>query len=76
MITQYANRDASHPWPAVRIIKGLPGHPEGCIRFPRPELRERWERLGICQLIVEADIVPLPQKKKRGRPRRIVDGDQ
>ena len=65
MITQYADRDGSIPWPAVRIVKGLPGHPKGCVRYPRPELRERWERLGICELMA-APVV----KKKRGRPRK------
>lgn len=61
MITDYANRDLGQIWPAVRIIKGIPGHPEGAVRYPRPEQREQWERQGVCVLL----------KKKRGRPRKI-----
>lgn len=43
-------------WPAVIITKGIPDHPEGAIRYPRPELRERWQKMGICRLATETDV--------------------
>lgn len=46
----------SKQWPAVIITKGIPDHPEGAIRFPRRELRERWEKMGICRLATETDV--------------------
>ncbi|MDH3636845.1 MAG: hypothetical protein OES09_00070 [Gammaproteobacteria bacterium] len=62
MITNYATRESGPTWPAVRIIKGLPGHPLGAIRNPRPELRDRWLKMGICEVV-----------KKRGRPKKKAD---
>lgn len=49
--------ESDYQWPPVIITRSIPDHPEGAIRYPRPELRERWERLGICK----------PYRKK-GRP--------
>lgn len=77
MITNYANRDLGQRWPAVRIIKGIPGHPEGALRYPRPEQREQWERQGICAP-VEDNVQelrldngePLRQRKKRKKGRK------
>lgn len=65
MEVNYPNRMMS-PWPAVKIIKGIPGHPEGAIRYPRPELREQWERQGIC--VLEQDN-RVGRRKKRGKKR-------
>lgn len=72
-ITQYANRDMT--WPPVRIIKGIPGHPEGALRYPRPEQREQWERQGICvrvedngqELRLDHGEPVRPRKKRRKR---------
>ena len=76
MINQYANRDLGQTWPAVRIIKSLPGHPEGAIRYPRPEQRDLWEKMGVCIPVedngqeLRLDHGEPLRKKKRGRPRK------
>lgn len=61
VIDQHANRAI---WPAVKIIKGVPGHPEGAVRYPRPEQRDVWERMGVC--------VPL---EDNGRELRLDQGE-
>jgi len=43
-------------WPAVVIVKGIPDHPEGAIRFPRPEQREMWQKMGICRMATETEV--------------------
>ena len=59
MIEGYENRDVmagrKKVWPAVVIVKGIPGHPEGAIRYPRPEQREQWQKQGICRTAPEHD---------------------
>lgn len=76
MDLSYTNRAmTSQPWPPVVIVRGLPGHPEGAIRYPRPELRERWEKLGICKMVQDpADVVtPKPTKRRAKRKARATD---
>lgn len=70
MIENYENRALGiAPWPPVVIIKGLPGHPLGAIRHPRPELRERWLRMGVCKE-VEPPATAADEKPKRSRSKQ------
>jgi len=58
MLTEYHDR-------SVRIIKGIPGHPEGAIRRPHPSQAEAWIRMGV------AERIPKPAAKRAAkRPRR------
>jgi hypothetical protein len=58
MLTEYNDR-------SVRIIKGIPGHPEGSIRRPHPSQAEAWIKMGVAERIPKAAAKRQVKKRRR-----------
>lgn len=35
----------------VRILRAIPGYPVGAIVMPRPELCDRWIKMGVAEIV-------------------------